>query len=377
MPLVHTHQTTSIQFLSAWALVLLATAFGSAVSAAEPLEVVSVLQHRQALSRPHDIEVQDGLAFVAGKGGSVAVVDVADAKNPQLVWWKHDPKLIDDAQTVLPLPGTLLLGARDFFALDISNSQEVSWPGRVSDRQRVDRINGMVRRGNYVFTANKTGWVSVIDITQPHEPKLHDALNARERGDLHSPHDIATWEDYLAVVSQSRNSTTKLRLFRIADPQSHALLPCDRWEVLGGLDRADLLGANRVMVAGGFAYTACSQQENFTLGITDVRSPAEPHHVKTLPFAGQYPTGLTVAGRVLFAAGGRTIQAIDISDPANPHTLAVLHSNKIFPSERDNAHDLVYHSGLIYVTAQNDDQLGIVRVNDERILKLAEAEPQQ
>ena len=38
----------------------------------------------------------------------------------------------------------------------------------------------------------------------------------------------------------------------------------------------------------------------------------------------------------------------------------------------DNAHDLVYRDGLIYVTAQNDNQFGILMINDARVIDLAE-----
>jgi hypothetical protein len=47
----------------------------------------------------------------------------------------------------------------------------------------------------------------------------------------------------------------------------------------------------------------------------------------------------------------------------------------VFPTGRDNAHDLVYRAGHLFVTAQNDNQIGIIRVNDERIRKLAGDKP--
>ncbi len=338
----------------------------------QPLQVVSVLQHHQGLCRPHDIEVQGSLAFVAGKGGSVAIVDVAQRQQPRLLWWEYNPKKLEDAQTVLPRPGVLLLGARDVLAWDISNPAKPVKTGQLTERRRVDRINGMALRGNFAFTANKTGWVSVIDLTEPQNPRLQDALDVRAHGELVSPHDIAAWDDYIAVVSQSSKSTYKFRVYQVADPNSHDLLACNAWKVCGGIDRKDLLGANRVMVSAGFAYLACSQHDNFQLGVIDVRTPEHPRHVTTLPFAGQYPTGLTVAGQVLFAAGGQSIQALDVSHPSTPRTLAVLHTEEVFPTGRDNAHDLVYHAGHLFVTAQNDDQIGIIQVADDRIRRLAE-----
>jgi hypothetical protein len=48
----------------------------------------------------------------------------------------------------------------------------------------------------------------------------------------------------------------------------------------------------------------------------------------------------------------------------------VLESKRLFPTGEDNAHDLVYRDGYLYVTAQNDHQVGIVRVQDGQILEL-------
>ena len=56
-------------------------------------------------------------------------------------------------------------------------------------------------------------------------------------------------------------------------------------------------------------------------------------------------------------------------------------AGKLFPTRRlmprtpprlDNAHDLVYRDGYIFVTAQNDNQFGILKVNDARVLELVE-----
>lgn len=344
----------------------------SQTGVAEPLTLVSVLHHEEALSRPHDIEVRGKLAFVAGKGGSVAIVEIGDPQRPRLLWWKNDPHELDDAQTVLPSEHHMFLGARHFFSIDVLEPGQPVFCKKVTDRPRIDRINGMVRRGDFVLTANKNGWVGVFDAGDSADPKLYGALNTRKRGSVNSPHDIALFENHAVVVDQARRTSAHLRLYRIADADTGQLLPVDEWEVAGAIKRDDLTGANRVVVSGGHAFVACSKSnpDNFTLAAIDLSDPNHPRHLITLPFAGKHPTGLTVAGRVLFAAGGRTVQVLDVTDPAEPKTLTVFRSNELFPTGRDNAHDLVHQDGYLYLTAQNDDQIGIVRINDQRILSL-------
>jgi len=106
-----------------------------------------------------------------------------------------------------------------------------------------------------------------------------------------------------------------------------------------------------------------------------------PRQVAWLSFApddGWGPNGLTVVGKVVFLAGGQSVEAIDISNPAKPVKLA----SQRFPDELantspryhgggDSAHDLVYRDGCLYVTGQNDHCLLILRVDSEQIRKLA------
>ena len=37
----------------------------------------------------------------------------------------------------------------------------------------------------------------------------------------------------------------------------------------------------------------------------------------------------------------------------------------------DNGHDLMYRDGYLYVTAQNDNRFGVLRVADKKVLELA------
>ena len=83
-----------------------------------------------------------------------------------------------------------------------------------------------------------------------------------------------------------------------------------------------------------------------------------------------FPIGLTVVGNVWFLAGGQTVQAYDIRQPANPQLLASFKSVEAFPTADDNAHDLVYRDGYLYATSQGDHGLVILKVNDVTIQAL-------
>ncbi|GAG37802.1 unnamed protein product, partial [marine sediment metagenome] len=69
----------------------------------------------------------------------------------------------------------------------------------------------------------------------------------------------------------------------------------------------------------------------------------------------------------------QTVQAYDISEPTRPRLLASFTSANAFPTADDNAHDLVYRDGFLYVTSQGDNGFVILQVDDEEIRRLAAA----
>ncbi len=134
-------------------------------SASHQLTLVAVLHDEAALTGAHDIEIREGLAYVAGKGftrrnlpasgvfpcepgagGSFAIVDVSRPATPKVLWFADTPLAYEDAETVLPPgPGRLLVGTRDLFLFDVSNPATPLQLAAIEDRPRGDLINGCAR----------------------------------------------------------------------------------------------------------------------------------------------------------------------------------------------------------------------------------------
>ena len=340
-----------------------------------PLELVGYVQDDEALNRPHDVELQGDLAFVPGKGGSLAVIDVSDPARPAIVSSLVDPAGLEDAETVLPRGDVLLLGARDLLAIDISSPANPVIVKRISDRPRIDRINGMAVIGEYLFTANKSGYVSVFDIRDPAAPQYLGAYDAAGLAGQQKPHDIAADGDRIVVVDAARTSPASVCIYRVMDGATGALLPFDQWEILGTVASGnqlllDLGGANRVGLAGGYACVGAFVCDR--VGVVDIRSPRTPAQIANMPVCDVGANGLEIAGQALLVAGGECVEVIDISDPARPVSVAQYRNGELFPTRRidldglpryDNAHDLVYRDGYVYVTAQNDNRFGVLRVS--------------
>ncbi len=350
-----------------------ATALGVEVA----FSVAAVLRDDEALDRPHDVELQGNVAFVPGKGGSLAVVDVTDPEDPRILWRRRDAEALADAETVLPLGDYLLLGTNDLISIDVTDPRAPRFLKTISDRKRISRINGMVRLGNRLFAASKDGWVDVFDVADPASPTFLGALNTRESGKLGSPHDIDLFDNHVVVVDPAgfgrRGLPGKVGLYRVAKPVTGEPLPVEAWPLVGVLVSHDLVGANRVQVKGHYAFVGGSQGDKPSNAVTvDLSDPTRPVQAAVVPFSDtRGPNGLTIAGDVLFLAGGQTVEAIDVRYPAKPVKLASYTCPEAFPAARDSAHDLVYRNGYLYVTGQNDNCLCILRVDSPLIRQLA------
>ncbi len=372
----------------------------AAVAASGALEVVAVLHDENALAGAHDIEIVDGRAFVAGKGftrrnlpsggifpyeagkgGSLAVLDVKQPAAPKVLWSASTPLAYEDAETVLPLGGNrLLIGTRDLFLFDVGRPAQPRELAAIKDRPAVDTINGFARLGDAVFGANKQGHIFAVDVSRPDTIKLMGVRETRQSGELSSPHDTAFCGDLLVIVSPegfgSQSRPGRLGVYRVADAKTGKVLPPGRWSLVGRLEHPRLAGANRVMTRGKFAYVGSSLSENSNrtddlrsnVSVIDLTDPANPRLRGSVDFADpRGPNGLELSGTVVFAAGGQSVQAIDMGDPDAPAELARLTSPAAFPGAADDGHDLVYTDGHLFVTAQTSHSLVVVRVADERI----------
>lgn len=369
-------------------------------AAGDTLTLAAVLRNETALTGAHDIEISDGLAYIAGKGftaralpgngiypyakgkgGSLAIVDVKHPAAPKLLWHARDPLAYEDAETVLPLGGNrLLVGARDVFLFEVETSANPRRLAAIKDRPRVSTVNGFARLGHTIFAANKEGYIFAVDISTPEAISLRGARETGVSGELGMPHDVAMSEDLLVAVSPegfgSKGQPGRLGVYRVADPRTQQALPADQWTLVGRLEHPRLSGANRVRTQGPFAYVASSIAGGqgsrpdglyANVSVIDLSDPTAPRLRGSLAFADPRdgPNGLEAVGDVVFAAGGQAVQAIDMADPDAPRELARFTSAEAFPGGKDDAHDLVYHDGHLFVTAQNSHSLVILKVSDE------------
>ena len=198
-----------------------------------------------------------------------------------------------------------------------------------------------------------------------------------------SPHDIDLLGDLAVLVDPAgfgrTGATGQLAVYRFLDSATGGVLPSEQWKLVGRLSSQPLVGANRVRIAGTWAYVGGSLSPQAqdrgklqaNVSVVDLAQPDRPALAASVPFPdARGPNGLALASRTVFAAGGQTILALDISDPRRPQTLAAYKCLDVFRDSagQDDAHELVYRDGHLYVTGQTTHSFGILRVNDPHAL---------
>jgi hypothetical protein len=368
-------------------VVALADAAATCRAAERAFEVVGVVVDDQALRGAHDVELQGRYGYVPGKGGSLAVIDVAEPTQPKIVWSRRDPAELTDAETVLPAGDHLFLGTQDFFTLDVRSPSQPQVLTKLVDRPRIDRINGFVRIRDFVFAANKSGYLDAFDVSRPTQPRLADARNVAERDGMGDPHDVDRLGELIVIVDPDgfgrRNVPGRVGVYRVFD-STGKLMPSAEWQLVGRCEHPSLVGGNRVRTIGRFAFVAASISPEAVdrnlkqpcVGIIDLTRPEAPEFVTAIPFPDDRgPNGMCASGNVIFACGGRTVMAVDVSEPRTPRRLAAEVLAEVFQDKavaKDDGHDLIYRDGYLYVSGQTTNSFGVVRVVDLETRRLAE-----
>jgi hypothetical protein len=343
------------------------------------LRVVATIRDEHQLAGAHDVCIHGTEAYVAGKDGCLAELGLPEPGSPSLRWSMQDKRLLEDAQVVHRLDSErLLVGGRSLHLFGIGNGA----PRLLTTLQQpppLDRLNGLTRRGDVVIGACKNGQLVAVEV-------IGDSLrwlgsrSLREQDQLNSPHDAVFCGDYLVVASpegfgrETSAARGKLGVFRVVDPVTQNLLPIASWERVARFEHPRLAGANRLCARGSMVYVASSLADNgervddlrSNVAVIDLSEPGEPFLRGSLDFPDQHgPNGLEIVGEVLFAAGGQTVQAIDVSNANQPWEWGRVTDLQAFPAGADDGHELVYHQGRLLVTAQRSQAVVMIELDEE------------
>lgn len=337
--------------------------------------------HDPRLAGAHDIQLQGNLAFIAGKGpggnreppfgaGSFGIVDVSTPEAIHVVGgWTYPP--VDgarvQAETVMPAGKACFVAGTHFDAVDVTDPASPRLLARIQDA-RIESVNGMARRGEYLLAATKHGRINVFHVGDAQKPRLRDSL-WMEGERFTSPHDLDLLGDEHIVVGNisGAEQVDRVRVYRVAAPGNAAPWPAAEWALEGVIADRRLTGANRIRVRGKRAYVACNKGD--ALAVVGLADPQHPE-IEAWLATPSGPSGLCLAGNGLIANPGSRGAGdfLEIYDASSPGELE-LAARQQFP-ELTPDHDMVYRDGVIYCTDQDEDGVGVIAVEEPELRRL-------
>ena len=355
-----------------------------AAKPAPAFSITAVLRDEKALAGAHDVEVRGGYVYTAGKGGSLAIIDVRTPAAPRIEWSVCDPKHYEDAETVLPLGERLFVGTRDLMLFDISHPSQPVEKVRLHDRTQIDRINGAVRVGEVIVAANKEGFLVVARWDGGDGLQLSGVRPTAPDG-LISPHDLDVAGELLVVADGNGfgrdDKPGRVAVYRFRESAESAPWPPEKWTLVGKLEDVGLAGCNRVRVQGTVAIAVSSVSPKAarqpgrkgSTRLIDLADPSAPRLSGAIEFPDtRGPNGMTLAGDVAFVCGGRTVQAVGVAGEGGPKLLGSIDLTNELPGGDDDLHDAAYLDGRLYVTAQTSHALVVLEVEGKSIREAAE-----
>jgi hypothetical protein len=336
----------------------------------------AVIFDNYALRGAHDILVrEDGIAFVAGKFGSFAIVDVRNQLEPKIRGY-FGASEFNEAQTVFIRDNYCFLGGNWFCSIDVSDLDRPVVLKRIVSPE-IDQINGFCVYENYLFGASKHGYINVFDISKPDDPVHVGSFNAKADAGFIRPHDIGLIDDeYCIIVSSERNfnyvesHSNRVGIYRCIDKDQKTILPFDQWELVAKSEEEEEEGANRVLVHNNYAYVACNS--GCRIVIYDISDPNHLEKVASFGTTAITPCGIRIHEDILYIGAEDAVQVVSIRDPRYPVTLSDRRYPEMFPSNTShkektiwlaaNAHDLDIYKGYLFVTGQFDNCLGVIKI---------------
>ena len=252
-------------------------------------------------------------------------------------------------------------------------------------------INGLVllRDNKTVIGAHMSGLLCVAHLVPGvGSSRLRlKSLGTLATGSSPDAYDIAVFETGSAtsIVIVGPASEHVITKYLISAADGSILKPA-QWKVTATLapptDWPASSGCNRIRVSGSIAFISCFAAQLNSVYAVNLSSMKI---VSTHKFVDEQPTGMIIVGKALLVAGGRGLMAFNISTPAAPALVASCNGGdgsktcgRIARSGSQNFHSMGHRSDattgdhFIVMTAQIDNNLGVLKVRNAALIKLLE-----
>lgn len=323
----------------------------TAIENTAELDRVGKISDSTALDGAHDVEIEGNIAYVAGKNGTFATVDITNPSDPVVL---ASITTFINAQAVRPDGKYCYLGDDNgVHTIDVQNPASPVTANTVTSPS-LSSVNGFAQWGDYLLCATKSnGTIVIVDISEPRSTTLFGEFDTTANGSIESPHDVIVHHGHAIVPNQSEGASPKLAAYKIVSEKEDRLRSVGNWTLEDTYDNSNLNGANQLATDGRYIYVAANYSNTF--GVIDAADLANMSQVSNVSANGTGTNVITAAGPYVAVASGDYVDMFDVRDPTDVSLAAYSHDNGLL------LHDLAFNGGAIAATAQGTDELHIFR----------------
>ncbi|MGB8218689.1 MAG: hypothetical protein WCE94_15430 [Candidatus Methanoperedens sp.] len=182
-----------------------------------------------------------------------------------------------------------------------------------TDFDEPDRVIGLSISENQMYVASGPGWIYVLNISDPENPKRMYQINYPD-----SANDVAVSGKYMYVA----DSNTGMLIFDLSDRKNPALV--GKFYVLKSSVSGFLAGWGGIAVAvsGNYAFLSGAERKGFY--VVDISDPANPTEVYHSVGKNIYDIKISENGVYLAMADGTP--EFDLLDTSNPYLPKIIDS---------------------------------------------------
>jgi hypothetical protein len=233
--------------------------------------------------------------YIIGVGG-YKFIDVSDLSNPQLIGRYNTGSLFKRFYNGVA-KGGIALGAARLDGIYILNTANLSNPFLIKRYQPSGYSYESVELNqNIVYAAAHGNGVEVIDISTPSNP-----LHVTNLAGLENAWDVFIDGNYLYVA----DGPGGLKIFSVVQPQQP--------QFIASISTSGY--SKEVIVESGIAYVAAG-----TAGfdMIDITNPIDPQFISNHNSGFGITNHLAFDNNIIFSATWELVEAVDVTDPANP-----------------------------------------------------------
>lgn len=234
----------------------------------------------------------------------------------------------------------------------VYNTSNPEKPKRVKkfrDFNRPGNVYGISISGNILYTAAGPGWIYLVNISDPENPKILHQINY-----LNSANDVAIAGKYMYVA----DSNTGVLIFDLGNMRKPVLV--GRFYILRSNMSGTLQGWGgiSVEVTGNYAILSGAQRKG--LYIIDVSDPGNPKEISRS--SGKTVYDIDIFGEDVYLARADGSSRFDLLDISNPYSTSIIGNFSIIESVDRSA--IAIHPSGDYIYAASGDTWHIFRIPD-------------